>query len=263
MRKRFAIVIGVAAAGVMALGAQTATAAAVKYETTLKITHEGHHTDRGVLWHGSVRSEAGKKCSLGRQVILFRKRPVPNRKLGATLSALNNGRVGWGLVAPTAGRVYAKVTRRVGDGFVCRADRSRFVGDGFPIDERWLVASQALGPQTAAAVVEYDTKLTITTDRGFLYHGEVRSEGGRKCVRGRWVVLFKQRPGADLELGKDRTGGGFTGDHPGYVHGWGFIEAPRGVRGDVYAKVRPKVRDRFVCRADRAPNTGTYHMDDG
>jgi hypothetical protein len=49
MGKRFAIVIGVAAAGVMALGAQTATAApdVVKYETKLTIT-----TDRGFLYHG-------------------------------------------------------------------------------------------------------------------------------------------------------------------------------------------------------------------
>src|SRR5215208_2179106 len=58
MGKRFAIVIGVAAAGVMALGAQTAAAAPVhKYDTKLTITHEGHHTHQGVFWHGSVLSD--------------------------------------------------------------------------------------------------------------------------------------------------------------------------------------------------------------
>ena len=43
MGKRFAIVIGVAAAGVMALGAQTAAAApkVVKYDTELTITRTG------------------------------------------------------------------------------------------------------------------------------------------------------------------------------------------------------------------------------
>ena len=56
MGKRFAIVIGVAAAGVMALGAQTAAAApeVVKYGTELTIT-----TDRGRLFPrlGEVRGQ--------------------------------------------------------------------------------------------------------------------------------------------------------------------------------------------------------------
>jgi hypothetical protein len=112
----------------------------------------------------------------------------------------------------------------------------------------------ALGTQATAGpgdVVKYDTKLRITADRGFQYHGWVKSEF-RKCERGRWVTLFKRRPGADRRLGTDRTGG--PGDSRG---NWGIIEA-HGVAHRVYAKVRPKVRDRFVCRADRAPNTGTF-----
>jgi hypothetical protein len=54
MGKRFAIVIGVAAAGVVALGAQAAAGApdVVKYDTKLTIT-----TDRGFLYHGSVLSD--------------------------------------------------------------------------------------------------------------------------------------------------------------------------------------------------------------
>ncbi len=41
----------------------------------------------------------------------------------------------------------------------------------------------ALGAQTAAAVLKYDTRLTITTDGGGLYHGWVKSEV-KKCRRG-------------------------------------------------------------------------------
>src|SRR5215207_4494514 len=77
MGKRFAILIGVAAAGVMALGAQTGAAASesvVKYDTRLTIT-----TDRNIP-HGRVHSEV-RKCEFGRRVILFKKRPGPDRKL--------------------------------------------------------------------------------------------------------------------------------------------------------------------------------------
>jgi hypothetical protein len=52
MGKRFAIVIGVAAVGVMALGAQTATADVVKYDTKLRVTKE-----RGLFYHGWVKSD--------------------------------------------------------------------------------------------------------------------------------------------------------------------------------------------------------------
>ena len=74
MRKRFAVVIGVAAAGVMALGAQTAAAApgVVEYGTKLTITHEGHSTDRGVIWPAGSRSGGHRKCEEGRRVVLFR-----------------------------------------------------------------------------------------------------------------------------------------------------------------------------------------------
>jgi hypothetical protein len=132
MGKRFAIVIGVAAAGSMALGAQTATAApdVVKYDTKLTITHEGHRTNRGVLWHGGVGSEV-RKCELTRRVVLFKQRPGADRKLGADRTGGPGSPADrWGLVAPTRGHVYAKVRPEVGDGFVCRADRSRTIENG-------------------------------------------------------------------------------------------------------------------------------------
>jgi hypothetical protein len=48
MGRRFAIVIGAAAAGVMALGAQTAAAEVVKYDTELTLTKEWQ--PRGKEW---------------------------------------------------------------------------------------------------------------------------------------------------------------------------------------------------------------------
>jgi hypothetical protein len=132
MGKRFAIAIGAAAAGVMALGALTGAAASdvVSYGTELTITHE-RSTDRGVLWHGGVRSN--RKCRVGREVIVFKKRPGPDRKLGAdrtTLGASAYNWFAWRVVAPEDGHVYAKVSPKVGDGFVCRGDRSPTIENG-------------------------------------------------------------------------------------------------------------------------------------
>ena len=92
MGKRFAIVIGVAAAGVLALGAQTAAAApkVVKYDTKLTLSKDG-----GADYHGRVRSDrdrnptydpatAVRRCMEGRRVILFKKRPGADRRLGAS-----------------------------------------------------------------------------------------------------------------------------------------------------------------------------------
>ena len=125
MGKRFAILIGLAAAGVMALGAQTGTAASedvVSYGTKVTILK-----DQRIL-HGRVRSEGGSKCRVGREVILFRKRPGPDRKLGADRSGPGHGPAFFWEVhvknREIKGPLYAKVTPKVGDGFVCRADTS-------------------------------------------------------------------------------------------------------------------------------------------
>jgi hypothetical protein len=120
MGKRFAIVIGVAATGVMALGAQTAAAPSdvVKYNTKVTIAE-----DRGALYHGFVGSEV-KKCMDGRRVVVFNRQDGADRKLGTARSKLQHGRVGvWGFHGTHAHHVYAKVRREVHDGFVCRGDR--------------------------------------------------------------------------------------------------------------------------------------------
>jgi hypothetical protein len=133
IRKRFAIVIGVAAVGVIALGAQTGAQVpdVVSYGTKVTIDKDW------ATLHGEVNSKGGRKCWVGREVIVFRKRPGPDRELGATRSVFRrlHGRHNWEVLVkglekqgpgrPDLGRVFAKVTREVGDGFVCRADKSR------------------------------------------------------------------------------------------------------------------------------------------
>jgi len=122
MGKRFAILICVAAAGVMALGA-VASAGVVKYDTQVTVTK-----DRGGFYHGSVKSEV-RKCMEGRRVVLFKRRPGADRKLGAVRSQWENrGEGSWGVILDRneGTRVYAQVRRKVRDRFVCRFDRSAF-----------------------------------------------------------------------------------------------------------------------------------------
>ena len=117
MGKRFAIVIGVAAAGVMALGAQTAVAAT--YNTKLTIKFDGG------VFYGHVDSGGGKKCEAGRRVTLFKQRPGADRKLGVAKVMWVDG---WGISVPLAKvggeHVYATVSPKVGDGFVCSGGSS-------------------------------------------------------------------------------------------------------------------------------------------
>jgi hypothetical protein len=127
--KRFAIAIGVAAIGVMALGAQTATAAPeiVKYDT--KLTLRLHNHDRFIYW---VQSER-RKCERGRRVVLFQVRPGADRKVGTARSEHRSGpRRGEAVITARKGGApawYAKVSREVHDEFVCGGDRSELHDD--------------------------------------------------------------------------------------------------------------------------------------
>ena len=102
MGKRFAILIGVAAAGVMALGAQTGAAApdVVKYDTRLTITKD--RSDHVLGQAGDFRGQAS--AWTGRQVILFKQRPGADRKLGAARSEFraDDGRWHLGRGVPAA-----------------------------------------------------------------------------------------------------------------------------------------------------------------
>ena len=135
MRKRFAIVIGVAAAGVMALGAQTAAASdVVTYDTKLTI-HKDTGKDTGKVW-GIVESDV-RKCEHWRQVFLFKRRPGTDRKIATDRSRAPGGFSGVAVWQVRARRIHrelvqgdglrAKVLREVHDEFVCRADRTRLV----------------------------------------------------------------------------------------------------------------------------------------
>ena len=158
MGRRFAVVIGMAAVGAMALGAQTVMGTA----------RPGPHRADIVPWHGGLGAEV-RKCVVGRRVILFKQLPGPDRKLGS--DRIKNKNLGeaadpadpewfrWYIWASMDGRVYAKVMPKVRDGFVCRADRSQTIVDG--------KAPLKGGPPPSAtgeppAVVKYDSTLTIT-----------------------------------------------------------------------------------------------------
>jgi hypothetical protein len=123
MSKRFGIVIGVAAAGVMTLGAQTATAAT--YNTKVTISRGGP-----TLLHGNVYS-AARTCEVRRPVVVFKQRPGPDRKLGVAEYGHGAGNH-WDLLFPAGEKqgwhVYALVRREVHrHGLVCRSDRSRIL----------------------------------------------------------------------------------------------------------------------------------------
>jgi hypothetical protein len=66
----------------------------------------------------------------GREVILFKKRPGTDRILATFRSEFSrrNQAGSWGMLRGPANHalVYAKVTPKVGDGFVCRADYAAY-----------------------------------------------------------------------------------------------------------------------------------------
>ena len=113
---------GVGAAGVMALGAQTAAAAPDDTRVTIsQIT--------GLL-HGDLYS-AARKCEVGRRVVVFKQQPGTDRKLGVGDFG-HGGPNHWDLLFPAGGKqgwhVYALVRREVRrHGLVCRSDRSRIL----------------------------------------------------------------------------------------------------------------------------------------
>jgi len=127
---------GAAAAGVRALGAQTAAAGpdVVKYDTTLTLTKDG-----GDDYHGSVMSDRDRnpvydpatgvrKCMEGRRVILFKLRPGADRRLGARGTRFAGGVGRWRVLAGRdyGRRVRAKVRREEHHRYVCRADHTAF-----------------------------------------------------------------------------------------------------------------------------------------
>jgi hypothetical protein len=103
-------------------------------------------------------------------------------------------------------------------------------------------------PAAFAGVVKYDTTLDGHKEGGgIIVHGFIKS-GAEECVRKRQVILFEVRHGADRKVDTDRSTE--EGD-------WGFN--PR-FKGRAYVKVTRAERDGYVCRADREPNHGAWHV---
>jgi hypothetical protein len=163
-------------------------------------------------------------------------------------------------------------------GWRAQVDVGRSHASAFDFIPNWggriqhRLAVPALGAQTAAAsagVHKYDTKLTITTERGFRYHGWVKSDRDsnpayhaankfKKCMEGRRVTLFEQRPGADRKLAKARSRFTPRNGHGQWPRGGGggrlgTIKGPHAGQARVYARVKREEHNRYVCRADRSP----------
>jgi len=107
-----------------------------------------------------------------------------------------------------------------------------------------LVTAAVAAIPAFGAVVKYDSKVTIRSTAP-AFHGHVSSESPA-CEPRRRVKLFKQRPGTDKLLGKDRT------DHEGR---W-KIEVEPLKSGAYYAKVTRRAEGAagttFVCKRDRS-----------
>ena len=108
-----------AVVAVSVIAVPAASAGVDKYDTEL----EGHR--EGGFYHGVVQSVV-HKCERRRLVILFEQRPGADRKVGTNRSDRDGS---WNVNPPQPGlspsdRFYTEVTRKSGDGWVCRADRA-------------------------------------------------------------------------------------------------------------------------------------------
>jgi hypothetical protein len=281
MGKRFAIVIGVAAAGVMALGAQTATSST------------GERVDNvppDLQLSGKKNQKIGPSCESRECRVVLR---VITRCGDEACTVSAEGKLtkvkkdeikpfdhgpNPDLLAPgEKARLELKLSRSTQLKALMKLDKGRNVRARVTVDATDAAGNVATAKRTiklkllkhppawqcpdgdsyeppgcrsrkaAAApdVVKYDTSLDNGhTERCCLYHGSVQSKV-RKCERGRRVVLFKKRPGADRGVGHDRS------DRHG---SWGFVRYRGG--GHFYAKVtRERHKGKgFVCLAARAPN---------
>ena len=122
------------AVAVIVIAVPAASAAVVKYDTQV-----GMYPWRGGLYDGYVKSTV-TKCMEGRRVVLYKQRSGADRKLATARSAFvsSEGEGWWEVDLARAqlprrgGLAYARVMPKVGDGFVCRADRSEIRGLSVP-----------------------------------------------------------------------------------------------------------------------------------
>jgi hypothetical protein len=119
--------VGLAATGVLVVGAASADAASVATRVTIDFDRAGPAQD---IFRGRVFS-ARENCRSNRRVAVFRRHKGPDTRIGSDRSE-DNGR--WlvdveGHAAP--GRYYARAPRKdLGGGDFCEADRSRTITVG-------------------------------------------------------------------------------------------------------------------------------------
>jgi hypothetical protein len=92
-------------------------------------------------------------------------------------------------------------------------------------------------------------KTTVTIDAVFLATAETQWSGdimsGKKaCKKNRRVLIYRQRPGADVKVGSTKAHKGLTDN--GYY--WGFSQAGAAPTGKYYAKVKPTAK----CKGDKS-----------
>ena len=91
------------------------------------------------------------------------------------------------------------------------------------------------------------TRTTVTIDAVFLATGGTQWSGDLKsakkaCKKGRRVLIFRQRPGADVKVGSTKAAKGLSDN--GYY--WGYSEPGAAPTGRYYAKVKPTAK----CKGD-------------
>jgi hypothetical protein len=257
MGKRFAIVIAVVAAGAMALGAQTAASGVDRLPPDLQLSGDKTQNPQEDRFCDSQRCDVIVEVSCGDEACTERAR-------GKLTNVKNHSLHPDGPIVVAPG----KTIKRTGPEMAKKAQRRQIrkaLDEGKNVRAKVTVrATDAAGnvataertirlvrAQTAAApqVVKADTELTITAERLYL-EGGVYSKV-RKCMEGRRVVLFERRPGVDRKVGSVRS-------HVRARYGrgdWYVTKSSLGLQTGghrFYARVKPKMSDRFVCRADRS-----------
>jgi hypothetical protein len=93
------------------------------------------------------------------------------------------------------------------------------------------------------------TKTTVTIDAVFLASGQTHWSGDMKsarkaCKDRRRVLIYRQRPGADVKVGSTKSFKGMVDN--GYY--WTYFDVGAAPSGKYYAKVKPTDR----CQGDHS-----------
>jgi hypothetical protein len=101
----------------------------------------------------------------------------------------------------------------------------------------------------AAAWSAGKARTTVTIDAVFLASAETQWSGDlrspkKACKNNRRVVIFRQRPGADVKVGSTKAHKGLSDNN----YYWGYSEPGDAPSGRYYAKVKPTAK----CKGDKS-----------